>query len=472
MTFHTLDYCLFFAVVFLTYWLLGRKSQNALILGASYFFYGYVHHWFLILIATSTIVDYFCARGMERSHNRKLLLYLSILTNLGMLGLFKYYDFFAANINTLLGEIGFSDSLSTLHFILPVGISFYTFQTMSYTIDVYRGKYQATRNFLDFAVFVSFFPQLVAGPIERAPQLLPQIESKRNFSMRNLEDGVTLMIWGFFKKLVIADNVGRMANMVFSLREPSFFLLWAGVFAFCIQIYSDFSAYTDIARGTARTVGFNLIQNFDHPYLSSSPSEFWKRWHISLSYWIRDYIYIPLGSSHARSYIRNSAILIVTFGLCGLWHGASWNYVLWGLYHAVLIILYRAAGRVFPSSNTNNIFLSVAKVALMFVFINIGWLIFRETNLAYLLNDLLLVPFAGSAEHLISARYIVWQTALYSIPLFVHSMMYLIKHNRPEWALFSATNWRNLRALTTGLLVTGILLFFSDSPQDFIYFQF
>ena len=276
---------------------------------------------------------------MERWPERKrVFMGISIVSNFGMLGFFKYFNFFVDNVHAVLSAAGYEIGMPVLRVLLPVGISFYTFQAMSYTVDVFRGELRARRSLLDVAVFISFFPHLVAGPIQRASFLLPQVEGARRFSIEKAASGFYLMVWGFFKKLVIADNVGVIANKVFALSDPSFEILWAGVFAFAIQIYADFSAYTDIARGSSRWLGFELTQNFDHPYMARNPADFWRRWNISLSTWFRDYVYIPLGGSRAAEWkwARN---VMVTFLLSGLWHGASWNYVLWGLYHGVLLVL-------------------------------------------------------------------------------------------------------------------------------------
>jgi D-alanyl-lipoteichoic acid acyltransferase DltB (MBOAT superfamily) len=308
LIFHSVDFLVFFVAVTAIYWLLPHRGQNLLLLVTSYFFYGYVHPWFLLLIATSTVIDYCAARGMEAwPRHRRQFMALSVISNFGMLGLFKYFNFFAENVAAVLHAAGLSVSGPVLRIVLPVGISFYTFQAMSYTIDVYCGELRARRSLLDLAVFISFFPHLVAGPIQRATYLLPQVESNRRFSVEQARSGFMLICWGFLKKLVIADNVGVLANKVFALADPTFYLLWAGVFAFAIQIYADFSAYTDIARGTSRWLGFELTENFRHPYLARSPADFWSRWNISLATWFRDYVYIPLGGSARRALRSGSA---------------------------------------------------------------------------------------------------------------------------------------------------------------------
>ena len=299
----------------------------------------------------------------------------------------------------MLAAFGLTVHEPTLRILLPVGISFYTFQAMSYTIDVYRGELHARRSLLDLAVFVSFFPHLVAGPIQRASFLLPQVESPRRFSAEKARSGFVLICWGFFKKLVVADNVGVIANKVFALSDPTFYILWAGVFAFAIQIYADFSAYTDIARGTSRWLGFELTENFAHPYLARSPTDFWRRWNISLSSWFRDYVYIPLGGSRLGTWLWTRNVLI-TFLLSGLWHGASWNYVLWGLYHGLLLLVTQVvregSKRAAAASRDPDAGCVVPQIAGMFVLTNIGWLLFRETELSAIVRDLTLSPFGVS----------------------------------------------------------------------------
>jgi alginate O-acetyltransferase complex protein AlgI len=321
--FHSLDFVVFFVLTVALYWCLPRRAQNLLLVVSSYVFYGYVHPWFVALVGSTTLLDYGAGRGMAAyPARRRWFLGLSLAGNLGLLGFFKYFNFFAENVHQVLGLVGLDVPPVALRLLLPVGVSFYTFQELSYTIDVYRGRIAARRDLLDFAAFVCFFPQLVAGPIERAAHLLPQVEAPRRFSWELARQALFLMIWGYFKKLVIADNVGVIANKVFTLAHPSFPVLWAGVLAFGIQIYADFSAYSDIARGAARWLGFDLMRNFDHPYLARGPAEFWRRWHISLSTWFRDYVYIPLGGSRVGRW-RAAGNVMATFVLSGLWHGAS-----------------------------------------------------------------------------------------------------------------------------------------------------
>ncbi len=477
MIFHSLDFIVFFVGFVAVYWMLPQRPQNVLLFVGSYFFSGYVHPWFLALIATSTIVDYFAARGMEAyPSRRKQFLWLSVISNFGMLGFFKYFNFFVENVHAVLVAAGMDVSAPTLRVLLPVGISFYTFQAMSYTIDVYRGELRARTNLIDVAVFVSFFPHLVAGPIQRASFLLPQVESVRRFAPEKARTGFLLICWGFFKKLVIADNVGVVANKVFALSDPSFYILWAGVFAFAIQIYADFSAYTDIARGTSRWLGFELTENFDHPYLARDPADFWRRWNISLSTWFRDYVYIPLGGSRAggSTWVRN---VLATFLLSGLWHGASWNYVLWGLYHGLLLVLTRAHRILRPAPRPSSSWLLVPRIAGMFVLTNIGWLLFRETELSAIVRDLSLSPFASSDVDRQVGLYLFLLVFVYSLPLWVQSLWVEITRGEQAADVESTeitARWPRLilQGTACGLALAAILILRSRTSLDFIYFQF
>lgn len=335
---------------------------------------------------------------------------------------------------------------------------------------------------MDFALFVAFFPQLVAGPILRASFLLPQVETPRRFSIAAARSGFGLACWGFFKKLVIADNVALIANKVFALSDPSFPILWAGVFAFSIQIYADFSGYVDIARGTARWLGFEFTPNFDHPYMARSPSDFWRRWHISLSTWFRDYVYLPLGGSRAGEWLwaRN---VMVTFLLSGLWHGASWNYVLWGLYHGVLLLATRAHQILSPSRPRGGAAMpavTVLQIAGMFVLTNIGWLLFRETELSAIVRDLTLSPFAATPLDRKVGLYLFLMALIYSLPLWIHSAWVEIARAGGGAAAGvppgepDAVGWPRLvlQGAVCGAAVAAILIFRSTASLDFIYFQF
>lgn len=347
MIFNSVEFAILFAVVLTVYWRLRHRQQNLWLLAASYLFYGWWDWRFLGLMVLSTVVDYTIGRAMPTSGRRGALLAISIAVNLSILGTFKYFDFFIGSADQLLQWFGSDQSMPTLRLILPLGISFYTFQTMSYTIDVYRGVLQPERNLLRFALFVSFFPQLVAGPIERATHLLPQVQLPRAFPGPDaIRSGCLLILLGLFKKVAIADALAPSVESVFSdAGTDSGLTLLVGVYAFAIQIYADFSGYTDIARGVARLLGFDLMQNFRQPYLSTSVTEFWHRWHISLSTWLRDYLYIPLGGN--RSGPRRTTVnLMATMLLGGLWHGASWRFMVWGGLHGTYLAAERRrAGR-------------------------------------------------------------------------------------------------------------------------------
>ena len=344
MLFNSFIFLIFLAIVLPAYFLLPRKHKNPLLLLASYIFYGYWDWRFCLLLLLSTVADFFIGRALYQSTEpsaRKRWLILSMIINLGILAFFKYFNFFADSFQTFVSPFGMQLDYLHLHIILPVGISFYTFQTMSYTIDIYRKKLQPTHSFLDFALFVAFFPQLVAGPIERATQLLPQISRLKNPTPDQVQQGLTLIVLGMFKKVMIGDACGRIVDRVFGQMEyyHSTELLMALVL-FSVQIYADFSGYSSIARGVAKLLGVELMRNFEQPYLSTSITEFWRRWHISLSSWLRDYLYISLGGNRQgtnRTYIN----LMLTMLLGGLWHGASWNFVIWGGLHGVYLAVHK-----------------------------------------------------------------------------------------------------------------------------------
>ncbi|TXE10222.1 MBOAT family O-acyltransferase [Algoriphagus aquimarinus] len=344
MLFNSLDFAVFLPIVFVLYWFVFKKSirsQNFLIVIASYFFYGWWDWRFLALIAFSTLVDFIVGKQLDKAedrHLRKSLLVLSILVNIGLLGFFKYYNFFLDNFITAFTFMGMPIKANSLNIILPVGISFYTFQTMSYSIDVYRRKLRATTDLVAFSAFVSFFPQLVAGPIERASNLLPQFFERRKFDYLQAKDGLRQVLWGLFKKLVIADNCAEFANTIFNnSTEYGGSTLVLGAVFFTFQIYGDFSGYSDIAIGTSRLFGFNLMQNFAFPYFSRDIAEFWRRWHISLSTWFRDYLYIPLGGSKG-SKVQQIRNIFIIFLVSGFWHGANWTFIVWGALNAIYFI--------------------------------------------------------------------------------------------------------------------------------------
>ncbi len=395
MLFNSVDFAIFLPTVFLLYWFVFHKNrtvQNLFIVAASYLFYGWWDWRFLSLILFSSLVDYSIGIMLSNTTNRfrrKIWLCISIIVNLGFLGFFKYYHFFLDNFIAAFSLFGMALPKRGLSIILPVGISFYTFQTLSYSIDVYRKKLQPTSDLFAFFAFVSFFPQLVAGPIERATHLLPQFYSKRAFRYNDAVNGLRQILWGLFKKLVIADNCAVYVNTIFShSADASGSTLLLGAFLFTFQIYGDFSGYSDIAIGTAALFGFKLKRNFNFPYFSRDIAEFWRRWHISLSTWFRDYLYIPLGGNRGTSLTKTRNIFLI-FTISGFWHGASWNYVVWGVVHALLFLPLSmlgtnrnhldivAKGRYLPSAKESG------QIMATFCQVMLAWIFFRAETLSH-----------------------------------------------------------------------------------------
>ncbi|HMV43182.1 MAG TPA: MBOAT family O-acyltransferase [Leptospiraceae bacterium] len=357
MVFNSIDFLLFFPVVYLLYLRINHKKQNILLLVASYFFYGYWDYRFLSLLFLSTIIDYYASISIEANwdnpQKKKYFLYLSIFSNLTILGFFKYFKFFVKSAVAGFSSIGIQVNEPVLNIILPLGISFYTFQTMSYTIDVYRGDLKPTRNFLDFALFVTFFPQLVAGPIERATNLLPQILNPRTVTFEKVSQGSFLILFGLYKKVYIADNLATIVDPIF-LQNPESIAARTGAeaiigcFAFLLQIYCDFAGYSDIARGIAKFMGVELIRNFNHPFFARDFNDFWRRWHTSFMNWLRDYVYVPLSKTN-NSEFRNHVNMMIVFLLSGFWHGANWTFIMWGFSLGVIASVYRIARRLNPN---------------------------------------------------------------------------------------------------------------------------
>ena len=398
MLFNSIEFLAFFGVVFTLYWSINRKNlriQNIILLVASYFFYSWWDYRFLFLLVFSTLLDYFSGLKIASGDSpagRKTWLTISVGINLGFLAVFKYYDFFIQSFADLLTTVGFEPHVTTLRVILPVGISFYTFHGLSYVYDIYYGRVKPTRNFVDYSLFVSFFPLLVAGPIERATHLLPQIQAPRSFDLQKASDGLRQILWGLFKKVVIADNCAVYVNQVFGHSgDYSGSTLALGALLFAFQIYGDFSGYSDMASGVSRLMGFELIRNFAFPYFSRDIAEFWRRWHISLSSWFRDYVYIPLGGSRVSKWtqVRNTFII---FLLSGLWHGANWTFVVWGGLNACfflpLLLLSRnrqnlatvAQGRTWPSGR------ELLQMATTFALTVFAWIFFRAESMSAALD--------------------------------------------------------------------------------------
>jgi len=444
-------------------------------------FYGFWDWRFLMLILFSTIVDFLVGKGLQKvaqKNKRKLLLCTSIVVNLGFLGFFKYYNFFLDNFVDAFSILGYKINANSLNIILPVGISFYTFQTLSYTIDVYRKNLTACRDFIAFSAFVSFFPQLVAGPIERATRLLPQFYSKREFNYAKAVDGMRQILWGLFKKIVIADNCAEYANLIFEQYDTaSGSTLVLGALFFTFQIYGDFSGYSDIAIGTARLFGFDLMRNFAYPYFSRDVAEFWRRWHISLSTWFRDYLYIPLGGSRGSAWVKIRNVFII-FIVSGFWHGANWTFIVWGALNAIYILplmLFNinrnnletvAQGRLFPSIK------EVSAIVLTFSLTVLAWIFFRAENLnhafVYIKNIF--------SKSLLSMPEIEGKAKAYTTLLLIVFLLFIEWISRDQQhALGRMKILKRRHVRWTSYIGIVLLIYFLGNFSEsieFIYFQF
>ena len=477
MLFNSVDFAIFLPIVFIVYWLFKRnlKAQNFLIVFASYVFYGWWDWRFLSLIIFSSIVDYSVGIALgkkDKKSTRQLLLLTSILVNIGFLGFFKYFNFFSNSFVEAFSFLGYKFNAQSLNIILPVGISFYTFQTLSYSIDVFKRKLEPTKNIVAFFAFVSFFPQLVAGPIERATNLLPQFYTKRKFDYAQAVDGVRQILWGLFKKIVIADNAAAFANDIFAnSADYNGSTLLLGAFFFAFQIYGDFSGYSDIAIGTARLFGFNLMRNFAFPYFSRDIAEFWRRWHISLSTWFRDYVYIPLGGSKVKKWavIRN---IFIIFIVSGFWHGANWTFIIWGflnaLYFLPLMLIKQnrsnlnnvAEGRLLPN------FREFIQINVTFLLTTLAWIFFRADSVTHAFNYL------GE----------IFSMSLFTLPevrpkfLFVLLFLFLavewLQRNKQHALEFDTIRIPRMARWTIYYAVVFVIFYYGGEKQEFIYFQF
>jgi len=484
--FNSLEFALFLPLVFLIYWYLFHQKlrlQNFFILIVSYVFYGWWDWKFLTLIFFSSLVDYSIGIALnkyEKPITRKLLLWLSVGFNLGLLGFFKYYNFFIDNFISAFTFFGNPISINSLNIILPVGISFYTFQTLSYSIDVFKRKISPTKDFIAFAAFVSFFPQLVAGPIERASNLLPQFFKVREFSYQNSVDGLRQILWGIFKKIVIADNCAEFVNIIFN--NPSNFTslsLIAGAILFSFQIYCDFSGYSDIAIGVSKLLGFKLMQNFAFPYFSRDIAEFWRRWHISLSTWFRDYLYIPLGGSKGNNYvkIRNTFIIFI---VSGFWHGANWTFIIWGLLNALMFLPLLLGNRNRKNLEFTNVNRTTIKLKEMFsivrnfMIVSFAWIFFRAENLTSAINYVKLI--FNTSLFQLPKGFVFASTNLHPILLLLLLMFFILtewagKNN--QYALENlGMNWARPKRFALYYTIIFFIFAFQGSKQEFIYFQF
>jgi alginate O-acetyltransferase complex protein AlgI len=471
MVFNSLQFLWFFVVVYTLYRLVPHRGQNWLLLVASYYFYAAWDYRFLALLAGSTIVDYTCGRVlavMTDQRRRRLVMWLSIGFNLTMLGFFKYFNFFADNLASLFAAVGWHADFVTLRVLLPIGISFYTFVTMSYVIDVYRRDIEPTRNFVDFAVFVAYFPHLVAGPILRATTLLPQIARPRRITADQIREGLWLIAWGFFQKIFVADNLAPLASHVFTPgAQATGVNVLLGTYAFAFQIYGDFAGYSNIARGTSKLMGIELIENFRFPYLVLTPQEFWRNWHISLSTWLRDYLYIPLGGNRGTEW-QTRRNLLITMLLGGLWHGAAWTFILWGLYQGLLLILYRPFEPAFAALKQRGpTALRILAWFVMFHLTCYGWLIFRAPSVRGV-GSLTRSLFANFAPRTVDVTGLLIPLLLYSVPLLV---VHLVEA-RADDVLVVPRLRLGVRYSIYAATLYLIFLFGNFGGSDFIYFQF
>lgn len=488
MQFNSLTFLVFLPIVFLLYWkgVRGLRWQNLLIVTASYVFYGWWDARFLLLIVLTSMLSFagglLTERYEGRRNRQKMVCTTVIVSNLLILAVFKYFNFFVTSLVALVRPLGIEPDWVTLHVVLPVGISFYTFQALSYTIDVYRKELPATHDVVEFLAYISFFPQLVAGPIERASRLLPQFQRHRRFDYGQAVDGCRQMLWGFFKKMVIADNCALAVNQIWAgYQDQTGLVLMVGGVLFAFQIYCDFSGYSDIAIGCARLFGFSLVQNFDYPYFSRSIPEFWHRWHISLTTWFRDYVYIPLGGSREGRWktVRN---IYVVWAVSGLWHGANWTFVWWGLYHGTLLTASRLPAvrkenrRTVACGHWLSAVREGVQMSFTFFLVVTGWVVFRAGTMgdavAYLdrMYSTSLLDVGGSADMLQDLRLGT------VVPAIVFMLLCEWVQRSRCHALQLSSNSRFLRYTTFRyafyIVLAMMTLALAGSSSEFIYFQF
>lgn len=478
MLFNSFNFALFLPCVFLLYWFAVNKSlkfQNLLLLVSSYFFYSCWNWHFLFLLFFSTLLDYFSGIQIEKSNSsgkRKFWFWLSIIINLGFLGVFKYFNFFADSLKELISVLGFQVNIWSLKVILPIGISFYTFHGLSYIIDIYKKRISAEKNFVDYAVFVSFFPLLVAGPIERATHLLPQIKKKRTFNYEQAVDGLRQILWGLFKKIVIADNCAVYANMIFNNSEDySGSTLAMGAVFFAFQIYGDFSGYSDIALGASRLFGIELLQNFSFPYFSRDIAEFWRRWHISLTSWFKDYLYIPLGGSKGTKWIQVRNTFIV-FLVSGFWHGANWTFIIWGLLNAIyfLPLLIFNKNRSHLKIVAHDSYLPSLKefflIGITFSLTVFAWIFFRASNLRHAMQYISGI-FSGSFFSIPEIR----PKDILMLILVFMTIEWLGRRNK--YAIEKmGFQCKSFFRWSFYIILLIVIFVFGTQEQEFIYFQF
>lgn len=471
MWFDTPIYILFLIIVVAVYWRLRRRGQNILLLAASYVFYGWWDYRFLLLMAGSTTLDFLFARAIQRSDDarkRKAFLIASLVVNFAILGVFKYFNFFIGSFTHLLAGLRITAPVMLLRIILPPGISFYTFQEVAYIVDVYKGKLRAADSFIDYALFISLFPHLIAGPIQRPSHLLPQVQQERAFRPEPFFDGLVLILSGLFRKCVVADNCALLANAAFSgsLGPSSLPVLAIGTYAFAWQIYGDFSGYSDIARGSAQLLGFHFMVNFRQPYLATSLQDFWRRWHISLSTWLRDYLYIPLGGSAEPGY-KTYRNLLYTMLLGGLWHGANWTFVVWGWLHGSVLGIERAvrSSRFWTRLSFPRADWTWPRRIIIFHIVCLGWVFFRAASLssAFALLKGVVHP-AWRPEYLTAFEFL----AVFCFPIFLLDLY--LERSGEEYVLQERDPF--VRIAFAGCVLVVIALFSANQANAFIYFQF
>lgn len=476
MLFNNIEFAFFFSLIFLLYWYVFNKNlkqQNLFLLVTSFFFFACFDWRFLFLLLFSITLDFSIAHKIHNSkHNKKKWLWLSIIVNLCFLGVFKYFNFFIDNFSEVISFLGFKSNVWTLKIILPVGISFYTFHGLSYVIDVYKSKIKPVKGIVDYSLFVSFFPLLVAGPIERATHLLPQIQSKRSFNYSKSVDGLRQILWGLIKKIVIADSCATYVNLIFeNPNEYSGSTLVVGAILFSFQIYGDFSGYSDIALGIARMLGIELLQNFSFPYFSRDIAEFWRRWHISLSSWFRDYVYIPLGGSRGTKW-QNIRNVFVIFILSGFWHGANWTFLFWGFLHALFFIPL-----LLSNKNRNNLVIATPdslktciitffKITVTFSLVTLAWIFFRSNSL----------PFAFGYINTIFSRSLFTFPEIFPKTVFGYIFLFLAiewfgRNNFFALEKF-AMNWKKSYRIAFYYALTLLIMYFYGKDYQFLYFQF
>lgn len=471
MSFTALAFWTFFAIVLLLYWLVREaRWQNILLLIASYIFYGWVHPWLAVMLGISTLIDYFLAGGMHlqktvSEKRSQVYMGLSLVLNLGVLAFFKYYNFFSDDLARIASTLGVQADFLLTRILLPAGLSFYTLKKLAYMIDVSKGTLQPTHSLLDFALYVSFFPQITAGPIERPQKLLPQIEAKRTWKMDYLYSAWPLILMGLFKKLVIADSIGSFTQRIFHLDEPTLLLAISGALGFTLQILADFSAYTDLSRGISFLLGFETSENFRSPYQSLTPTEFWNRWHMTFSFWLRDYVFFPMlrnlmsRRKQMPGWLAHSIPPIATMLISGLWHGAGWTYVLWGGMYGIMIVIYQTAGmggNWKPRTRLG----TVAAWLVMFSFIVFGWLLFAAPSLGWVARAFS-GPIAGSVEEQAVALIGLSLAIVYSIPMIAKTLLdQFVRNDSPILSAYYA--------VATAI----IFIYINSTTPDFIYFQF